>query len=541
MASLARLGVLAVASSLSLAEEISAEHNGCLGLCGSNTVCGPDEKCEKGTCPDVYEECCKGPVCHDKGFTECVAAFDPFCHQDWDAQCVREAQQACGLTCTEPAEKTYSKFQFISYPMQVGYNDEPEAARVQRADMTCTELIEYLSSDTDTQKNCGHCAYLNSIAASNGLSSSNPCGWTSVETGCVDRDENNEILDNQCVQYYPAEDDFRVDMKIRLQLMRQAVNTAKNSAAVDHDEDVLKIFIAPEFYFRGSTGAYTNEQILYETDFFQQLREIASDPAFDDWMFIFGTIVGMEKIEGAENGKEYKVWNLAVIERGMRPSQEKLVFKEYISDIDFVKKLSNGQDGEGIELISIDSADGSDTDCRISGHCVYQQASSDTLKKYDLQKVSGHVFEMAGIKFGVEVCLDHLFGVLAKSLPEGEVVQIQLVTSAGMSPKVNSLRLPVGGQILITDGLNPSPSKSFIWTVTELGPDGHPKNEGIDQGTGEAFDMSTTGVTPWTLSNATVVLANAGLDDLVEDVFHFQFLQPEAVLMLFPTMPIVPL
>lgn len=42
----------------------------------------------------------------------------------------------------------------------------------------------------------------------------------------------------------------------RLDVMRDALDLAMASPHVDHSKTTLKIFVAPEFFFRGPHGAY---------------------------------------------------------------------------------------------------------------------------------------------------------------------------------------------------------------------------------------------------------------------------------------------
>lgn len=87
----------------------------------------------------------------------------------------------------------------------------------------------------------------------------------------------------------------RIDLQGRCALMADAIvkaNQAPFKSEIKDDADVLKIFMAPEFYFRGVQGAYP----------FECLEEILKDPTleaayrkspdYDDWLFVLGSGIG---------------------------------------------------------------------------------------------------------------------------------------------------------------------------------------------------------------------------------------------------------
>lgn len=83
----------------------------------------------------------------------------------------------------------------------------------------------------------------------------------------------------------------RKDMKAKAALMIDAIQeAAARNADIDAARTTLKIFMAPEFYFRGAQGAYPMEvvsEILGELD-----GEISKD-AYKDWLFVLGTAIGV--------------------------------------------------------------------------------------------------------------------------------------------------------------------------------------------------------------------------------------------------------
>lgn len=82
------------------------------------------------------------------------------------------------------------------------------------------------------------------------------------------------------------------DLGMRCLLMKDAVDKAFAHGSVNHDEEVLKIFMAPEFYFRGLDGGYPEEML---SSIMEQLRPHVAQAKFKDWLFCFGSGIGYLK------------------------------------------------------------------------------------------------------------------------------------------------------------------------------------------------------------------------------------------------------
>jgi hypothetical protein len=102
-----------------------------------------------------------------------------------------------------------------------------------------------------------------------------PCG-----TGCK--------LALQDEQIYLGLPDNQEDLLARCLLVKAAIQTAELNEA-DKKPEELKIFMGPEFYFRGKDGAYKTEDLHLIMDF---LREETKDAKYKDWLFVFGTAIG---------------------------------------------------------------------------------------------------------------------------------------------------------------------------------------------------------------------------------------------------------
>jgi len=75
---------------------------------------------------------------------------------------------------------------------------------------------------------------------------------------------------------------------------------------------------------------------------------------------------------------------------------------------------------------------------------------------YKDERMGGSVFTMDGIRFGVEVCLDHLRGRLKNSDNSSQLkIQIQLIPSAGVLPKPDPTNF-VAPIVFNVDGSGPN-------------------------------------------------------------------------------------
>jgi len=236
------------------------------------------------------------------------------------------------------------------------------------------------------------------------------------------------------------------DANARVDIMIKMMDAAYESKFYSKDASVLKIFMAPEFFFRGPHGAYNmlsldgcsnkdteatgvcNAPIL--TIMTRLVEEVKKDK-WADWLFVFGTIVSVPQ----EDWSKAQYWNFAPIMRGgpQGVKQHHIVPKTYVSHIDF---LDCDSDKEG-------KADANITESRchadpysngVKKYALFSESQKSSLKKlgFDLQENS-NIFHSDGIKFGMEVCLDHAKEMLRWELGPDVTVDVHLITSAGMS------------------------------------------------------------------------------------------------------------
>jgi hypothetical protein len=220
--------------------------------------------------------------------------------------------------------------------------------------------------------------------------------------------------------------------------MKAMMNVAHNSAHWERSSQVLKIFMAPEFFWRGANGAYDIEKMADCTDpnkgcaapimkIVELLHQEVQQTKWKDWMFVFGTIV-------AHSVKENEYFNFAPVMRGGPDGTKKhhIIAKTYMSTIDFLQS-SKLDDVTGSQVAMPQVKPG-----KMFKYDLFSELEKKTLANegFTIDDVDD-VFMMDGIRFGVEVCLDHKNGVLKKQSQSTGPVQVHLVTSAGMKIEID--------------------------------------------------------------------------------------------------------
>ena len=308
--------------------------------------------------------------------------------------------------------------------------------------------------------------------------------------------------------YLGVRGDLDEDVRRRAELLSKAVAAAAANPHVD--PEALKIFIVPEFFWRGPAGAYNVDQV------FKKLREThALDySSYKDWTFVFGTVVCCDQLQDpAEPGFDYAVYNLALI-TGEDNKQVVGVLKSYRSKLDFladsklgglVEKdgallhmsgnvcaclpsaapnpgLSRNERSTSIPLTPSGPVPPSSGACATGADWrgpVSVQVSADLLAPRVGEHISSAsidedgIFTCRGITWGLEVCLDHAERRLAKSAAKDKV-RVQLLTSAGMSVKEESVVVPPGGLVFHADGLHAVDAACYgaHSSAFQKGPDG---------------------------------------------------------------------
>ncbi|MCL6433020.1 MAG: hypothetical protein K6T90_02210 [Leptolyngbyaceae cyanobacterium HOT.MB2.61] len=170
------------------------------------------------------------------------------------------------------------------------------------------------------------------------------------------------------------------DIAERIKLVRKAIEVARtNSNTKQSDDETLKIFMMPEFFFRGKEGAYALELItgiqrksrtwlewlkggflsdlsrltgysqprVEEIGLIGLLQNLVKDQQWKNWIFVFGSIIG-SSVETDITDRE-EVYNLVLVQKGgfgdtprVGSTFAKVVMKEHVSGMDFIKTSESG-------------------------------------------------------------------------------------------------------------------------------------------------------------------------------------------------------
>ncbi len=226
-----------------------------------------------------------------------------------------------------------------------------------------------------------------------------------------------------------------------------------NGVAADEDRKTLKIFMAPEFFFRGRYGAYRD--IGWTSKILGMMRTETKKPAYDDWLFVHGTVI--VSTETADGGKQM-LENYALVQRGGAKTGETddfVVAKEFPSHVDFQHPTVSNQDWFNPKRSEADIAGSTVKNVMpVGGRKDPIFNSLGAKQKSVSELVGGVIFTMDSITFGLEVCRDHFLRRLAHSQEKGKVL-IQLVPSAGMSIEDDAIACVADGVVFNVDGVTP--------------------------------------------------------------------------------------
>ena len=297
---------------------------------------------------------------------------------------------------------------------------------------------------------------------------------------------NFSVSKGQWVVQYGGDVDNRADMFARCDKMITAIQEAYAAydakyppfpgGALHPPDRTLRIFMAPEFYFRGRSGAYS-AKVAFEV--LGRLRAETNKPKYKNWLFVMGTVImatfieqtmcptcgqfmqrdwktktnnfttEIDPVTGRSTqkcgtckvfGKRVKVGamidNLALIQKGGETGSANsyLVEKEYVSRVDFRRVVMDSSAGpvlpdwdKNAQVRTINVMGQNTRALPPEGSRDLTERPVDS--KFLDERMGGAVFDIDGVRFGVEVCLDHA----CNRLSGNEAVGIQLVPSCGMS------------------------------------------------------------------------------------------------------------
>lgn len=313
---------------------------------------------------------------------------------------------------------------------------------------------------------------------------------------------------------YPGLSSDESDIKARSKILLDAIEAAHKSHLIN--STATKIFMAPEFYFRGGkAGAYEVENISKINEFFD---EYLADKKYEKWVFVLGTTIGRMPVSGGTQ----EVLNIAIVRKGgikvtttgLAAKDSVLVYKEYVSHIDYLgpffgnyvefrtNPINAGKANVGGQLATLVPTSGSnpteeikspaapnrvrdvktwkpsfklqvEVNAKFVKKAITKQerdrilAPVDyTISEQSASGIGGGVrFDMSGLKFGLEVCLDHgksrLIGAFGGNPTD---LDVHLICSCGMPAEYGLVK--TGGYLFRCDGIGSSANEvqALRWT-----------------------------------------------------------------------------
>ena len=308
------------------------------------------------------------------------------------------------------------------------------------------------------------------------------------KTGWTSRNRNKNP------DYFRHSADDQTDMERKCSEMFRAISFAADAIATNNalkagavDPKTLKIFMAPEFYFRGANGAYSPEIV---SQIIPKLRTLGTQSArYADWLFVFGTAVAAIEIEETfcktcdpmktikfvkdrnnptktipvctkDNTHEVaiesygaEIQNVALVQKG---EENALVAKEYVSSIDYI-----GAD-QGQVRIHPGTKDSAKVDTIVPSGSNDPQwgGHPDGIITQNDERLGGCRLTIDGIRIALEVCLDHHHNV-ARAQPLQDSTQILLIPSYGMEIGGGLYCVPFG-VVFNVDGRGRGSSRAVV-------------------------------------------------------------------------------
>jgi hypothetical protein len=251
-----------------------------------------------------------------------------------------------------------------------------------------------------------------------------------------------------------------LDERIRLKRLYGIVELARQKLQNTDSSKTLKIFLAPEFTFRpwkdesaqaknegiGPDNTYTREAM---TRIVSAMREMFSDEKYRDWLFVPGTILWSETVKTEVTTKTLGISSTQIVDDYVFFNTA-LMFKGGAMNAPFTcihKHAASFGDKANVKK----SAD-------------KNPLFKDLLGKKEDPRFSmvGHnVLDTDGIRFGLEVCLDHGAKILKnavmrdhyfKEKGEGPYVDVHLLVACDKVVEPSNLAIAEDGYFMRVDG-----------------------------------------------------------------------------------------
>lgn len=264
-----------------------------------------------------------------------------------------------------------------------------------------------------------------------------------------------------------------VDIQARYKLLKKAITLSY--AKADPNPNILKVFMCPEGYFNGGrAGAYPFHHLHRILGL---LRQETGKEKYENWVFILGAVGFLPRAGGTTSADastvttlpplSYEIFNVALIQEGGYTSgdgvHEHVVYKEYLSPVDFVLKNPLPHRGAWEEP--------SNRNVFIDGqerHITPVMGSRDlngtavSLNEDSHSAGGGCFFTVGGIAFCLEICLDHSMKRAVRWAQQfRKKIDVHLVMSAGTMLQKESIAAVCGGFAFNVDGER-DPGSSFM-------------------------------------------------------------------------------
>lgn len=207
-------------------------------------------------------------------------------------------------------------------------------------------------------------------------------------------------------------EDVSLDIEGRCALMHRAMKTARDALAAapaaPGPERVLKVFMAPEYFFCGADRPYRTDDVQRAI---AMLQALAAGGEWGDWVFSFGTIVGTST--STLNGAPGELYNFALIQEG-------------------------GAAGAG------------PAGARVVARPINRKDPAACGATFD----GTGIFSMRGLTWLADICQDAASSlpVRARQMPGEPQIQIQLFPSAGASIPPDGIFAAPDGFVFHVDG-----------------------------------------------------------------------------------------
>lgn len=266
---------------------------------------------------------------------------------------------------------------------------------------------------------------------------------TAEAVGAGDEPGGREGFPDDPVAKLPDDQRIRVDRLYRA--AEKALLSIKSSPS--DDDKTLKLFMAPEFYFRpaepGDPSQPFNSYSESEANLIKgTVAGLFAEDRFADWLIVAGTVVWNKPMDWPESldvkiedksqelGRYYAYYNTAIVTKGGLEGPCTFVDKQDVSSTDEIPKgLAAHRHPDLADILG----------------SFYHRARA--------------VFEVDNVRFGLEICMDHQNGALVQLMKEAVAqkwertdVDLHLLTCCGQKAAVPSCVAKPGGYLLHVDG-----------------------------------------------------------------------------------------